>query len=185
MISTNEFKNGICVEYEGDIYQVMEFQHVKPGKGQAFVRSKIKNMRTGSIKEFAFQPGLKLKLVVIEKKIMQYLYKDGSNYIFMDSETFEQIEIDEARLEWEKQFMIEGTNVTIMDYEGEVLGVLLKEKVPLEVIECDPGVKGNTAANARKKATLETGYVLDVPLFIERGDKVIVSTLTGLYDSRA
>ena len=138
MISTNEFKNGICVEYEGDIYQVMEFQHVKPGKGQAFVRSKIKNMRSGAIKEFAFQPGLKLKLVVIEKKIMQYLYKDGSNYIFMDSETFEQIEIDEARLEWEKQFMIEGTNVTIMDYEGEVLGVQLKEKVPLEVIECDP-----------------------------------------------
>ncbi len=185
MISTNEFKNGICVEYEGDIYQVMEFQHVKPGKGQAFVRSKIKNMRTGTIKEFAFQPGLKLKLVVIEKKIMQYIYKEGSNYIFMDTESFEQIEIDEARLKWEKQFMIEGTNVTIMDYEGEVLGVQLKEKVPLKVIECDPGVKGNTAANARKKATLETGYVLDVPLFIEQGDNVVVSTITGAYDSRA
>lgn len=185
MISTNEFKNGLAVEYEGEIYQIMEFQHVKPGKGQAFVRSKIKNLRTGTIKEFAFQPGLKLKQVVVEKKIMQYLYNEGDNYIFMDSETFEQIEIPGSRLEWEKQFMLEGTNVTIMDYEGEILGVQLKEKVPLEVVECDPGVKGNTAANARKKATLETGYVLDVPLFIERGDKVTVSTITGAYDSRA
>lgn len=185
MTSTNEFKTGLTIKYEGNIYQVMDFQHVKPGKGQAFVSSKIKNLRTGAIINYNFQSGLKVEKAIIEKKPMQYLYTDGSSYSFMDMETFEQIDIPAERLEYEKNFMLEGSEVTIIDYEGEILGVMLKEKVELEVVECDPGVKGNTAANARKKAKVETGYELEVPLFIENGDKIIVSTIDGTYTSRA
>ncbi len=185
MTSTNEFKTGLTIKYEGNIYQVMDFQHVKPGKGQAFVSSKIKNLRTGAITQFNFQSGLKVEKAIIEKKPMQYLYNDGNSFVFMDNETYEQIEIPSERLEYEKNFMLEGTEVTIIDYEGEILGVNLKEKVEIKVVECDPGVKGNTAANARKKAKLETGYVLDVPLFIEAGDTIIVSTIDGEYTSRA
>ncbi len=185
MTSTNDFKTGLTIKYEGNIYQIMDFQHVKPGKGQAFVNSKIKNLRTGAIINYTFQSGLKLEKAIIEKKPMQYLYNDSINYTFMDKESYEQIDISAERLEYEKDFMLEGTDVTIIDHEGEILGVMLKEKVELEVTECDPGVKGNTAANARKKATLETGYTLDVPLFIETGDKIIVSTIDGSYSSRA
>lgn len=185
MTSTNEFKTGLTIKYEGNIYQVMEFQHVKPGKGQAFVNSKIKNLRTGAIINYTFQSGLKLEKAIIEKKPMQYLYNDGSSFAFMDMETYEQIDIPQEMLAYEKNFMLEGSEVTIIDYEGEILGVQLKEKVVLEVIECDPAVRGNTAVNARKKATVETGYVLDVPLFVEKGDKIVVSTLDGTYSSRA
>ena len=185
MFNINDIKNGITFLYEGNIYQVMDFLHVKPGKGAAFVKAKIKNLRTGAIINYNFQSGLKVEKAIIEKKPMQYLYNDGSSYSFMDMETYEQIDIPAERLEYEKNFMLEGSEVTIVDHEGEILGVMLKEKVELEVVECDPGVKGNTAANARKKAKLETGYELEVPLFIEAGDKIIVSTIEGTYSSRA
>lgn len=184
MVSTNDFKTGMTIEYNGDIYQVLSFQHIKPGKGQAFVHSSIKNLRTGSTITYNFRPDLKLKKAIIEKNEMQYIYNTSDTYSFMDNATYEQLDIPASSLKWEKQFMLEGTMVTVIQYETEILGVQLKEKVSLEVEECDPGVKGNTAANARKKATLETGYILEVPLFINRGDKIIVSTIDGSYSSR-
>lgn len=185
MVSSNDFKTGLTIEYEGNIYQIIEFQHVKPGKGQAFVRSRLRNLRSGAVTDFAFQTGIKIAKAIIEKKVMQYLYNDGSNYSFMDMETYEQIDIPAERLELEKNYLIEGMNVTIQDYNGEILGVMLPEKMALTVTEADPAVKGNTATNARKYATLETGYTLLVPMFIEAGDKIIVNTFTGQYDSRA
>lgn len=185
MISSNEFKTGMTIEYQGNIYQVIEFQHVKPGKGQAYVRTKLKNLRTGATTDFAFSAGEKMSKAIIEKKKMQYLYDDGFNMAFMDMETYIQIDIPSANLEYEKNFLIEGESVTIIDYQGEILGVMLPEKVTLEVIETAPGVKGNTAANATKDAVVETGYHVAVPLFINVGDKIIVSTLDGKYNSRA
>ncbi len=185
MVSSNDFKTGMTIKYEGNIYQILDFQHVKPGKGQAFVRTKLKNLRTGATTEFAFANGIKIENAIIEKKKMQYLYDSGTECVFMDQETYEQIEIPNDRLEWEKNFLVEGMEVTIIDFEGEILGIMLAEKVELEVVECDPNVKGNTAQNAQKSATLETGYRILVPLFIEAGERVIVNTVEGRYCSRA
>jgi elongation factor P len=185
MVTSNEFKTGMTVEYEGNIYQVMEFQHVKPGKGQAFVRTRLKNLRTGAIIDYSFRSDEKMPKAIIEKKKMQYLYDDGTSMAFMDMETYEQIDLPSERLEYEKNFLIEGESVTIIDYQGEILGVQLPEKVVLEVVETAPGVKGNTAANATKDAVLETGFHVAVPLFINVGDKIIVNTFDGKYDSRA
>jgi elongation factor P len=185
MVSSNEFKTGMTVEYQGNIYQVMEFQHVKPGKGQAFVRTKLKNLRTGAITEFAFNSSEKMAKAIIEKKKMQYLYDDGSLMSFMDMETYVPTDIPSENLEYEKNFLIEGESVTVIEYQGEILGVQLPEKVVLEVIETAPGVKGNTAANATKDAVVQTGYHVNVPLFINVGDKIIISTYDGKYNSRA
>ncbi len=185
MVTSNEFKTGMTVEYEGNIYQVMEFQHVKPGKGQAFVRTRLKNLRTGAITDFSFRADEKMAKAIIEKKVMQYLYDDGMHLAFMDMETYEQIEIPAANLESEKNYLLEGSTVTMVEFQGEILGVMLPEKVTLEVTETTPGVRGNTAANATKEAVLETGLRVLVPLFINEGDKIIVNTSTGRYDSRA
>lgn len=185
MISTADFKTGLTILYKDHIYQILEFQHVKPGKGSAFVRTKLKDCRTGSTIEYNFSAGEKLEQAIIEKKKMQYSYSMGDSYCFMDLETWEQIEIPTERLEWEKNFLVEGMEVTIIDFEGEILGIMLAEKVELEIAECDPNVKGNTAQNAQKSATLETGYRILVPLFIEAGEKVIVNTVEGKYCSRA
>ncbi|NLM32964.1 MAG: elongation factor P [Acholeplasmataceae bacterium] len=185
MISTNDFKTGMTIEYDGNIFQVLEFQHVKPGKGQAFVRTRLKNLRTGAIIDYTFGADEKVARAIIEKKKMQYLYNAGGMYSFMDMETFEQIDIPESQLEFERNFLLEGMSVTIIEYKGEILGIQIPEKVVLTVIETPPGVKGNTAANATKEAILETGYRVLVPLFIEKGDKIIVSTLDGKYSSRA
>jgi elongation factor P len=185
MVSSNDFKTGMTIEYKGNIYQVMEFQHVKPGKGQAFVRTRLKNLRTGAITDFSFGSDEKMAKAVIEKKKMQYLYDDGSHMAFMDMETFVQIDIPSENLQYEKNFLIEGESVTVIDYMGEILGVQLPEKVTLEVIETAPGVKGNTAANATKDAVVETGFHVNVPLFINVGDKIIISTFDGKYNSRA
>lgn len=185
MISTNEFKTGMTIEYDGNIYQVIEFQHVKPGKGQAFVRSRLRNLRTGSVVDHTFSAGEKMEQAIIEKKKMQYLYSTLESYSFMDMETYEQLDLPAERLEYEKNFMVEGMEVIIVIFENEILGINLPEKVTLEVVESDPGVKGNTATNATKNAKLETGHTIQVPLFIETGDKVIVSTIDGKYNSRA
>lgn len=185
MVSSNDFKTGMTIEYEGNIYQVLEFQHVKPGKGQAFVRTKLKNLRTGAIIDYTFKSDEKMPRAVIEKRKMQYLYDDGTSMAFMDMESYEQLDLPSKNLEYEKNFLIEGESVTIVSYQGEILGVMLPEKVALEVTETAPGVKGNTAANATKEAVLETGFRLQVPLFVNVGDKVIVNTFTGKYDSRA
>ncbi len=185
MITTSDFKTGMTIEYQDNIYSIIEFQHVKPGKGQAFVRTKLRNLRSGSVTDVTFNAGEKMEQAMIEKKKMQYLYAAGDFYSFMDMETYEQLELPAQRLEYEKNFMIEGMEVIVVDYKGEVLGVQLPEKIALEVVDCAPGVKGNTAANATKDAVLETGHRVLVPLFVNTGDKIIVSTIDGKYSSRA
>ena len=185
MINVNDIKNGITFVLDGDIYQVLEFSHVKPGKGAAFVKMKIRNLRTGSTTEKSFNSGTKLEKAMIEKRPMQFLYASGDSYNFMNMETYEQIELTKDQLGDDVNYLKEGLNVDLSFYEGELLGVMLPDKVELEVVHTEPAVKGNTTNNATKDATLETGLVIRVPLFVEQGEKVIVSTSTGKYDSRA
>ena len=184
MISTNDFKTGMTIDYDGNLFQVIEFQHVKPGKGQAFVRSKLRNLRTGAVIDNTFNAGEKVKRAHIEKSTMQFLYSMGEEYVFMNNETYEQLEIPVAQLDYEKNFLVEGMEVKINTFNSEILGVEVPEKVTLEVVECEPGVKGNTASNATKSATVSTGYSLQVPLFVEVGDKLIINTNDGRYVSR-
>ena len=185
MINVNDIKNGITFVLEGDIYQVLEFSHVKPGKGAAFVKMKIKNLRSGSTTEKSFNSGTKLEKAMIEKRPMQFLYASGDSYNFMNMETYEQTELTKNQLGDDINYLKEGLSVDLSFYEGELLGVLLPDKVELEVTHTEPAVKGNTTNNATKDATLETGLVVKVPLFVEQGEKIIVSTSTGKYDSRA
>ena len=185
MINVNDIKNGITFVLDGEIYQVLEFSHVKPGKGAAFVKMKIRNLRSGSTTEKSFNSGTKLEKAMIEKRPMQFLYASGDAYNFMNMETYEQIELTKDQLGDDVNYLKEGLNVDLSFYEGELLGVMLPDKVELEVVHTEPAVKGNTTNNATKDATLETGLVIRVPLFVEQGEKVIVSTSTGKYDSRA
>lgn len=185
MINVNDIKNGITFVLDGDIYQVLEFSHVKPGKGAAFVKMKIRNLRSGSTTEKSFNSGTKLEKAMIEKRPMQFLYASGDSYNFMNMESYEQIELTKDQLGDDVNYLKEGLNVDLSFYEGELLGVLLPDKVELEVTHTEPAVKGNTTNNATKDATLETGLVVRVPLFVEQGEKIIVSTSTGKYDSRA
>jgi len=185
MISTNEFKTGMTINYEGNLFQIIEFLHVKPGKGPAFVRTKLRNLRTGSVIDNTFNAGVKVERAHVEKSSMQFLYTMGDVYVFMNNETYDQIEIPESNLEHEKKFLLDGMPVKVMMFESEILGVELPEKVTLEVTEAEAGVKGNTASNVTKRAVLETGYGLQVPMFIDAGEKIVVNTNTGEYDSRA
>ena len=184
MVIAGDFKNGVTFEMDGQVVQVIEFQHVKPGKGAAFVRTKLKNVITGAIVEKTFSPTDKFPPAYVERRDMQYLYNDGELYYFMDMETYEQVEIPAERLEWESKFLLEGMNIEIVFYGDEILGVNLPEKVSLEVTEASPAVAGNTATNALKEVKLETGLVVKVPMFIEQGDRVVVSTWDGKYNSR-
>ncbi len=185
MINVNDIKNGITFVLDGDIYQVLEFSHVKPGKGAAFVKMKIRNLRSGSTTEKSFNSGTKLEKAMIEKKPMQFLYASGDSYNFMNMETYEQIELTKEQLGEEVNYLKEGLNVDLSFYQGELLGVMLSDKVELKVTHTEPAVKGNTTNNATKDATLETGLVVRVPLFVDTDDVVIISTSTGKYDSRA
>ena len=185
MINVNDIKNGITFALEGEIYQVLEFSHVKPGKGAAFVKMKIRNLRSGSTTEKSFNSGTKLEKAMIEKRPMQFLYASGDSYNFMNMESYEQIELTKDQLGDDVNYLKEGLSVDLSFYEGELLGVMLPDKVELEVTHTEPAVKGNTTNNATKDATLETGLVVRVPLFVEQGEKIIVSTSTGKYDSRA
>ena len=185
MINVNDIKNGITFVLDGDIYQVLEFSHVKPGKGAAFVKMKIRNLRSGSTTEKSFNSGTKLEKAMIEKKPMQFLYASGDSYNFMNMETYEQIELTKEQLGEEVNYLKEGLNVDLSFYQGELLGVMLPDKVELKVTHTEPAVKGNTTNNATKDATLETGLVVRVPLFVDTDDIVIISTSTGKYDSRA
>ena len=185
MINVNDIKNGITFTLDGDIYQVLEFSHVKPGKGAAFVKMKIRNLRTGSTTEKSFNSGTKLEKAMIEKKPMQFLYSSGDSYNFMNMESYEQIELTKEQLGEEANYLKEGLNVDLSFYQGELLGVILPDKVELKVVHTEPAVKGNTTNNATKDATLETGLVVRVPLFVDTDDVVIISTSTGKYDSRA
>lgn len=183
-ISTSEFKTGLTIEYDGNLFSIIEFQHVKPGKGAAFVRSKLRNMRTGGVIDKTFSAGEKMERAHIEKASMQFLYSMGDDYVFMNNDTYEQLEIPASQLAHEKNFLLDGMEVKIMLFGSEILGVEVPEKVTLEVTDCEPGVKGNTASNATKSATVSTGYTLQVPLFVDAGDKLIINTSTGQYVSR-
>lgn len=185
MISVNDFRTGLTIEVDNAIWQVIDFQHVKPGKGAAFVRSKLRNLRTGAIQEKTFRAGEKVEKAHIETRNMQYLYSSGNTHTFMDNNTFEQMELPTARIEHELNFLKENMNVKIMMYEGETLGVELPNTVELTVTETEPGLKGDTQSGGSKSATLETGYTLHVPLFINEGDVLVVDTRSGEYISRA
>jgi len=185
VISVNDFKTGLTIEVEGDLFTVLDFQHVKPGKGAAFVRSKLKNLRNGNTVERTFRAGEGVGRAHIENKEMQYLYASGSEYTFMDTETYDQITLDKKQLEWELNFLKENMNIHIMSYHGEILGINLPNSVELKVVETEPGVKGNTAQGATKNAKVETGLNVQVPLFINEGDVLLIDTREGKYISRA
>ena len=184
-ININDIKNGMTIIIDGNLCQIMEFQHVKPGKGSAFVRIKLKNLRTGAVVENSYNTNIKIERARVEHNPMQFLYSDGSNYVFMNTESYDQIEVPESKLENEKKFLKEGLEIQLDYYEGELLGVTLPEKIEFEIIETEPAVKGNTANNAMKDAKIETGYTVKVPLFINQGEKIIISTSDGKYSSRA
>lgn len=184
-MTATDIKNGQTIEYNGSIYQVLWFQHHKPGKGAAMVNAKLKNLRTGSITDFRFNPDEKIQQAQIDKTTVQFLYKEDTKYIFMDMETYEQREIDEKLLENEKKYLFETLEVSLMLYnQEEILGVILPEKIVLEVVETEPGVKGDTKTNASKDAIMNTGLLVKVPLFIDKGERIIVSTFDGSYVSR-
>lgn len=185
MISTNDLKNGITIEYEGAIYVVLETQHVKPGKGAAIVKAKLKNLRTGAIFEQTFNAGVKVATARIEKQLMQYLYTMNDIYYFMNMESYEQLELQASQVGDGVKFLKENLEVYITSYEGEVLGLDLPDKVELVITHTEPAVKGNTTNNALKDAECETGLNVRVPLFIEEGETIIVSTADGKYVSRA
>ena len=185
MISVNDFKTGVTIEVDGGIWRVMEFQHVKPGKGAAFVRSKLRNLRTGSVTEKTFRAGEKVAKAQIDNRKMQYLYANGDEHAFMDSETYDQIELNEKNIEYELKFLQENMEVQVIQFQGEVLGVELPNTVVLEVAETDPGIKGDTASGGSKPAKLSTGLVVQVPFFINEGDKLIINTTDSSYVSRA
>jgi len=184
MISVNEFKNGKTIQYDGGIWKILDFQHVKPGKGQAFVRSKLKNLRTGAQQEITFKASEKVETAMIENKPMQYLYDNGGSHVFMNTNNFEQIEIPGDKIEEELKFLKENMEVEIVFYENEVLGVELPNKVELKVVETEPGIKGDTSGGGSKPATLETGAVVTVPLFVNKDDVLVINTADGTYDSR-
>ncbi|WP_455662346.1 elongation factor P [Pradoshia sp.] len=184
MISVNDFKTGLTIEVEGGIWQVIEFQHVKPGKGAAFVRSKLRNLRTGAIQEKTFRAGEKVSKAHIDNRKMQYLYASGDNHVFMDNETYDQIELPSKQIEYELKFLKENMDVSIMMFQTETLGVQLPTTVTLEVTETEPGIKGDTASGGTKPATVETGLVVQVPFFVNEGDKLIINTSDGSYVSR-
>ncbi len=185
MISVNDFKTGMTIQYDGQIFKVLEFLHVKPGKGAAFVRTKLRNLRSGANIDKTFNAGEKVEKAHIDYRKMQYSYNAGEDFIFMDQESYEMVEIPRTAIEWEANFLKESLEVSIEMFEGEIIGVTLPDKITLKIVECDPAVKGNTATNATKNATVETGFVVKVPLFIQNEEEIIVSTQDGKYASRA
>lgn len=184
MFNVNDIKNGMTIKYEGNIYQVVEFQHVKPGKGSAFVKTKLKNLKAGTTQEITFNAGIKMEKADVRKSDLSYLYTTGDTYVFMDNNTYDQIELPAALLEDQAKFLKEGMNVQSMSIEGEIVGIDLPEKVSYKVISAPEAVKGNTTSSAQKDITIETGYTLKAPLFITEGEEVIITTRDGKYFSR-
>ena len=185
MVSTGDFRKGVTFEMNGQPYVVVDFQHVKPGKGAAFVRTKYKSLLTGAIREEAFNPSDKFPKAHIETKEMQYLYSDGELYHFMDNETFEQFPLTFEQVEGAIKYIKENDNATIKFYKGKCFSVEAPTFVILAISETEPGIKGDTASNTFKKATVETGAIINVPLFVNEGDNVKIDTRTGDYLSRA
>ncbi|MEF3301948.1 elongation factor P [Paenibacillus sp. GYB003] len=185
MISVNDFRTGLTIEVDNEIYTVLDFQHVKPGKGAAFVRSKLKNLRNGNTVERTFRAGEDVGRAHVENRAMQYLYASGQEHTFMDNETYDQITLPSSQLEWELNFLKENMTINIVSYQGEIIGINLPNSVELKVVETEPGIKGNTATGATKNAKLETGLNVQVPLFINENDVLLISTSDGKYISRA
>jgi elongation factor P len=185
MISSNDFRNGVTIEIDGQLWQIIEFQHVKPGKGSAFVRTKMKNLVTGSTIERTFNAGERVPLARVDRREMQYLYESGGEYTFMDTETFEQIGLSAEQVGEGTKYLKENMICYVVLYNGSAIGVELPNSVELEVVETDPGVKGDTATGGTKPAKLETGAVVKVPLFVNQGDRILVDTRTGQYLGRA
>ena len=184
-VSTNDLKNGMALNLPDGLMTVVEFQHVKPGKGGAFVRTKLKNVRTGAVLERTFRADEKVPLAVIDKREMQYLYREGDAYVFMDTDDYEQVQVDGTALGPAARYLKEGNTAVLPTYDSQVLGVELPAAVELTVADTEPGVQGDRVSGARKPATLETGLVVQVPLFVEPGEAVKVDTRTGEYLSRA
>ncbi|MFA5658582.1 MAG: elongation factor P [Oscillospiraceae bacterium] len=185
MVVAGDFRNGVTFEMDGNVLQIVEFQHVKPGKGAAFVRTKVKNVISGAVLERTFNPSDKFPTAFVERKDMQYLYADGDLYYFMDMESYEQQPIDKSKLGDNFKFIKENMEVKVLSYKGSVFGIEPPFFVELEITETDPGFKGDTATNATKPAILETGAEIRVPLFINQGDKIRIDTRTGEYMERA
>ncbi len=185
MITAGDFRNGVTFDMDGQVVTIIEFQHVKPGKGAAFVRTKIKNVITGAVVEKTFNPNDKYPTAFIERKDMEYLYNDGDLYYFMDNETYEQLPINKEVLSDSFKFVKENMTCKILSYKGKVFGVEPPNFVVLTVAQTDPGFKGDTATNVTKPATLETGAEIKVPLFINEGDEIQIDTRTGEYMARA
>ena len=183
-VSTNDFKRGMTLELDGLLYQVIEFQHVKPGKGGAFVRTKLRNLKTGGVVERTFNAGVSVGLAIVERREMQYLYRDGEDFVFMDTSTYEQTTIGPEVVDEMANFLTEGATAVVALHDGAALSVELPASVILSVTQTDPGFKGDRVSGALKPATLETGYVVQVPLFVEEGDRVKVDTRTGDYLTR-
>lgn len=185
MISSNDFRTGVTIEIDNDVWQVVDFQHVKPGKGAAFVRAKLKNARTGAVVERTFNAGEKVPKAHVDRREMQYLYASDDQYNFMDNETYEQIALTAAQLGDATKFLKENMTIGIMFFQGSIIGVDVPNSVELTVIETDPGIRGDTATGGTKPAKLETGYVVKVPLFINIGDVLRIDTRSGEYLERA
>ncbi len=185
MITAGDFRNGLTFDMDGQVMQVIEFQHVKPGKGAAFVRTKLKNVISGAVTETTFNPTAKFQEAYVERKDMEYLYEDGGLYYFMDPETYEQLPIAGSVMNDSFKFVKENMVCKVLSYKGNVFGVEAPNFVELQVTKTDPGFKGNTATNATKPATLETGAEIKVPLFIDEGEMIKIDTRTGEYLSRA
>jgi elongation factor P len=185
VVSTNQFRNGMHIELDGSVWRIVEFQHVKPGKGGAFVRTKLKNLGSGAVVDKTFRAGEKFTRIHTEVKSVQYLYDAGSEVVFMDEETYEQLSLPHTTLEEELPYMQPSTSVQLLFVGGEPSGVQLPSSVELEVTETEPGVKGDTVSNVTKPATVETGAVVQVPLFVNVGDRIKVDPREGRYISRA
>jgi len=184
MISVNDFKTGVTVELNGVPYQVIDFQHVKPGKGSPFVRATLKNLFTGSNVEEKFAGGEKIPRAHLDKSAMQYLYADGEDYIFMDNATFDQLPISKETMGDKSKWLMENMEIQVVAFNGTIIGIDLPNFIEMEVTDCEPAVKGNTATGASKMATVETGARIQVPLFIEQGDHIRIDTRTGEYMER-
>jgi len=184
MISTNDFRTGLTIELEGDVWMVVEFQHVKPGKGAAFVRSKLKNIRTGAVVERTFRAGEKVPRGRVDRRPMQYLYNEGENYVFMDTESYEQITLDREQLGSALKWMKEDMVMTVVMFQGNVIAVEPPNFVELVVVETEPGIRGDTASGGGKPAKVETGAVVTVPFFVNVGDKIRIDTRSEEYLER-
>jgi elongation factor P len=183
-ITTNDLKTGITLELDNGLFQVVEFQHVKPGKGGAFVRTKLRNLRSGNLLERTFNAGIRVEQAILEKKDMQFLYKDGEDYVFMDTESYDQMTVAPVALGSAADYLIESATAIIAIFNGDIVSVEIPASVELNIVDTEPGVQGDRVSGARKPATLQTGKVVQVPLFVNVGDKVKVDTRTGDYITR-